>query len=101
MRTETPHTICDSAGNIDAVGDRLDRVRDRLARLVDAMSDPAFELDTIEAAGVIAAYRLARGVGYPTQGLADALVGVLERQMSRTDDGYDGDVSVDDGQEAA
>lgn len=93
---------CDSPQPLGKpITDRLTRIGIILDRCVVAMTDRCFELDTNEAAVVIHAYRLARGAGYPTENLADALVDVLERQMRQTDDDGDDDRAVDDGQEAA
>lgn len=87
------------------INDRLARVGERLARITAAMRDPHFELDATEGAGVIAAYNMARAVGYPVEDLADALFTVLKRQLAATfeafEDDSDSDTETDDVAEVA
>ena len=70
-----------------------------LADVAKAMLAPHFELDTSEAAAMLAAVAEAHRDGYPFDDFTLALVDVLRRQLQQSDDG-EADVCVDaDGQE--
>ena len=70
-----------------------------LADVAKAMLSPFFELDTAEAAAMLAAVAEAHRDGYPFDDFTLALVDVLRRQLQQSDDG-EADVCVDaDGQE--